>query len=109
MSVDFRIVPLFGIVLLNIAASTTAPASEGLTIRISAEDAKDARVKVGELLVVKLPVQLGTGYSWTITRLPKNVLFVGKSVETPGALKPGGTEYQVFKLKSEEPLSEHVL
>ena len=107
--VEFRIVPLFGILLLNIAGLATAPASEGLTIRIGAEDSKNARVTVGDLVVVKLPVQLGTGYSWTITRLPKNVLLVGKSLETPGAIQPGGMEYEVFKMKIEKPISEYVL
>jgi len=60
-------------------------------------------VHAGKPFLIKLPVRLGTGFSWTITETPKQLSVLNKTVETPQNIKPGGEEYQVFQLLVKSP------
>src|SRR5262249_10861801 len=80
------------------SAPLIAQRSNEPAIAIAEENAKAARVRPGKPFLIKLPVQLGTGFSWKITQAPKQLSVVSKTVETPQDTRPGGEEYQVFQL-----------
>ena len=98
-----------GIFLLMVITPDSGGAAHDVSIIVGSEDMKTARVRIRRPFFVKLPVQLGTGCSWTIARLPKTVVIVSKTVETPGSLLPGGAEYQVFQMKLEAPGNGRVI
>jgi predicted secreted protein len=54
-------------------------------------------VEHGDKFTVRLPATSGTGYTWTMT-LSKGLQLVSK--KTIPAKKPGGTQYQEFKIKA---------
>jgi inhibitor of cysteine peptidase len=64
-------------------------------------DGKTVKLTVGKVLVLKLKVQPGTGYTYQIVKQPKEVLKqVGQATFVPlEKAKPGGTELQVFRFK----------
>lgn len=104
-----RILLICGILLLTLVTLLADGLGNDLSIIVGTENTRTLSVAVRRPFLVKLPVQFGTGYGWTVTELPKNVVIVNKGVETPGSLQPGGEEYQVFKMKVEVPTNEHVV
>lgn len=106
---EARIPSVCGILVLSFLALPAGAPVNDLSITIGNENARTAKVVIRKPFFVKLPVQFGTGYSWKITKLPKNVVVIDESVETPNSLLPGGQEYQVFKMKVELSTNEPVL
>src|SRR5262249_61437944 len=60
-------------------------------------------------LVVRLPAQLGTGFSWAVIRRKGDVLrLTQQRTESAGQLRPGGPEEQVFVFAPQASGSEEV-
>jgi hypothetical protein len=104
-----RIALLCGVLLFNSLALVTGALANDAPIVIGRENAKRTTIAIGRPFLIKLPVQFGTGYSWTVKKLPKTVVVISKTVETPRSLQPGGQEYQVFEVKAEAAGNEHVI
>ncbi len=71
------------------------------TIILSTCDSgKTVKIKAGQSVLVQLPVQRGTGYSWQPPKSRQHSLFVVEqekgSFETPA--RPGSKETQAFRL-----------
>lgn len=63
------------------------------------ENSGPVHLQVGQLLEVRLPVQGGTGYSWTpMTNIPPFLEFVGEHTLQPymSVGMPGASQTQVF-------------
>lgn len=64
------------------------------------DDKADVKLELYDVTSLRLPVQMGTGYSWKVASLPdvleqESVYFKGG-----GGGKPGGSELQVFRFRS---------
>lgn len=60
-------------------------------------------IKSGEVLEVRLPAQLGTGFGWKVVSAGTNLALKGEPEQVPGGSgKPGGPELQSFKFKAGE-------
>ena len=58
-------------------------------------------VKKGDIFEVRLEVQFGTGFSWSLTELPSSIEPVGEPEQIKkGEKKPGAYEYQVFRYRA---------
>ncbi len=58
-------------------------------------------INSGEILEVKLPAQLGTGFGWKVASAGKNLARKGEPEQvSSGGEKPGGPELQSFKFKA---------
>ncbi|RAI59599.1 protease inhibitor I42 family protein [Roseicella frigidaeris] len=60
------------------------------------QDGASIALRIGERLRLRLPAQLGTGYSWAPDPAPRLLRPTGQQVEAPERTRPGGTETQVF-------------
>jgi inhibitor of cysteine peptidase len=90
---------LFALVLtLAIASSALAG---GKSYEYTKADA-DKTVTVEELgtITIRLPVQMGTGYSWEVVSLPDAL--VQKGVATEGGGLPGGPGVEVFRFRAKK-------
>lgn len=71
------------------------------------DDKGSAKLSVGQSFAIRLPVQMGTGYSWKVSQAPEGVKTVESKVEdnagANGARKVGGSELQLFRFKAEKP------
>ncbi|MBP7737784.1 MAG: protease inhibitor I42 family protein [Spirochaetes bacterium] len=60
-------------------------------------------IKSGEILEVRLPAQLGTGFGWKVLSAGTNLAQKGEPEQVSGGgEKPGGPELQSFKFKAGE-------
>lgn len=125
MSLTLRIcalvfsIPFF--VVLSVAVAQQPPAAsqdgpapcrnkEGERVVVVGVDDKKATIARGEVLVVKLPARLGTGYSWHVAK-DDNTHLKGdgepKVEDMPDGeaakAKVGGAQYQVFRFLPSEP------
>jgi predicted secreted protein len=98
-----------GMVLLSALNGVDAETGHEVSVVIDKENQKTAHVAVSQPFLVKLPVRLGTGFSWSVTRLPKSVVILNRSVETPSDLRPGGSEYQVFRMQLNDPNKDQIV
>jgi inhibitor of cysteine peptidase len=64
-----------------------------------ADNEKTVRLAKGDELEIRLEAQLGTGYSWRVTKFDEHVLDrLGEPVvESSKGTKPGSREVQVFR------------
>lgn len=60
---------------------------------------RELRLSVDETVLVRLPVQLGTGYSWSILRTQEFCSIIEKPTEGENS-NPGAEEFQVFRVKA---------
>jgi predicted secreted protein len=88
--------------VLGIICAAMAFAAESMPITVSeAQNGSTVRLSKGKSLVIKLPAQLGTGYSWGVTDLKgAPVRLAGSQIEGPSAGFPGGSETQVFTFEA---------
>ena len=70
----------------------------GKTVTVTEQqNGNTVKLKVGDTLVVRLPGQLGTGFSWQLATKDGEALAVaGSKVDTKGGGAPGGAEHQAF-------------
>jgi inhibitor of cysteine peptidase len=87
--------------LLTLGASAAMAGGETRTFT-KGDDKSSASLSVGQSFSIKLPVQMGTGYSWKTASVPAGVKAGGESKEGAAAA-PGGSETQVFKFTAEKP------
>jgi predicted secreted protein len=78
-------------------AAGGAPPGEAVVLT-QGEDGATRTVPLGATFEVRLPAQLGTGYSWSLVPVA-GVEQVGEPVTRDGGT-PGGTETQVFTLRA---------
>lgn len=78
-------------------AAGGAPPGEAVVLT-QGEDGATRTVPLGATFEVRLPAQLGTGYSWALTPVA-GIEQVGEPV-TRDSGTPGGTEMQVFTLRA---------
>jgi inhibitor of cysteine peptidase len=78
------------------------PAHQGLTTVSDKDKQSEVSVPQDGILVVRLRVSPGTGFSWHITGCDRNRLkLLGDPVfEKSGEAKPGDGEEQVFRFKA---------
>jgi predicted secreted protein len=71
------------------------------------EKDNDTKVKIakGETLVLKLPMQGGTGFTWVVGKADdKKLKAMGKpTAEKPAKPRPGATVIQVFRFEAAAP------
>lgn len=78
-------------------ATGGAPPGEAVMLT-QGEDGATRTVPLGATFEVRLPAQLGTGYSWALVPVA-GVEQVGEPVTHGGGI-PGGTQTQVFTLRT---------
>jgi predicted secreted protein len=72
------------------------------TITVTEEDS-EVELYCGDMLIVRLAVRPGTGYSWQIVENDPELLSPqGEPEFESESGEPGGTEYQVFRFRAEE-------
>jgi predicted secreted protein len=73
---------------------TVSEAQNGDTIQLSK----------GRALIVRLPVQFGTGFSWAITQMTGGALRLGGTqTDSQSAGTPGASETQIFTFEAISP------
>lgn len=90
-------------VLTNLWLAAGACAGDPNTVEVTEQKrSQTVTVRAQDLLVIRLPVQMGTGYSW---RLRENSHFslVGKEFGPASGGAPGGESDQVFRLRAVHP------
>ena len=90
------------------AVAGAAPARQAPDLRppvIVGEDSGPVQLQLGQLLMVRLPVQAGTGYSWTASTDTGNLEFVDQSTLHPFGEAPtiGGGQTQMFMYRAIGP------
>lgn len=94
-----RLTCLFALVL-TLAAASSALAG-GKTYDYTKGDAnKGVTVEQLGIITIRLPVQMGTGYSWEVVSLPDSL--VQKGVTAEGGGLPGGPEVEVFRFRAKK-------
>ena len=83
------------------ALASAAPAQSGPDLRppvVVGEASGPVRVKLGQLLEVRLQMQAGTGYSWAASGDGGNLEFIDQTTLHPwdGAPTVGGSQTQMF-------------
>lgn len=97
-----RVVPLLAAILavlpLSASAQPTRQNDEREMVLTEEHNGKEISIAPSTTLIVKLPTQFGTGYSWQAVELPSTLLSpVGKPrVETTDARGAGRQDRQVF-------------
>ena len=77
--------------------------SAGVAMDTKCEYTKDdnnaaVKLELHDVTSLRLPVQMGTGYSWKIASMPD--VLEQESVYFKGGGKPGASEMQVFRFRS---------
>jgi inhibitor of cysteine peptidase len=82
---------LFGVPTMS------AHADSNTVVLIESQNGKTVQLPIGGQLVVRLPAQLGTGFSWAVVSRKGDALrLTQQRTESAGQLRPGGSEEQVF-------------
>jgi len=92
---------LFASVVFAASICGTAPAQDSVVTLTESQNGASAQISKNQKLLIRLPVQAGTGFSWQITRAPSapvRLLSSNTQPAGPGNL-PGGpaTELLVFE------------
>jgi inhibitor of cysteine peptidase len=96
------VVALFAIAAVPFAMAATntpitvAPAAPG------AESSNSIQTPYGQRLNVKLPAQLGTGFSWTLANDPKPFLTLMATRVSPASTAMGGVQTQEFEFNTDK-------
>ena len=90
------------------AFAGVASAQPGPDLRppvIVGENSGPVQLELGQMLMVRLPVQAGTGYSWTASPDTGNLEFVDQSTLHPFGEAPtiGGGQTQMFMYRAIAP------
>jgi predicted secreted protein len=88
--------------------AATQEASQMVVVS-SAQDGATVALRAGGRLQLRLPAQLGTGYSWAPDPSPGLLRLDGQRVASPAELRPGGTETQVLDFTATGAGSETLL
>lgn len=88
-----------------VAADNPAPASkqDGKKVTVTEKDnGGETCLARGDVLVVRLEAQYGTGYGWSVVKYEREVLEqLGEpEQESPGRGRPGSVEHQVYRFKA---------
>lgn len=77
-------------------------AADKAPITVSEAQNGDAiQLSKGRALVVRLPAQFGTGFSWAVTRMTGSALRLGgNQTESQSAGTPGASETQIFTFEA---------
>jgi len=87
----------------------SAHADSNTLVLTESENGKTVQLPLGGQLVVRLPAQLGTGFSWAVVSRKGDALRVTEQrTESAGQLRPGGSEEQVFVFAPQASGSEDV-
>jgi predicted secreted protein len=97
--------PLHLLVPLIAIFFSLAPANEVFAVALKEitekDDTKTIQVVAKDTIVVTLPSQLATGYSWTVTVIDKKLLkLAGDPKHEDSDPKKGKTECQVFRFEA---------
>jgi len=91
------------------APTMSAHADSNTLVLTESENGKTVQLPLGGQLVVRLPAQLGTGFSWAVVSRKGDALRVTEQrTESAGQLRPGGSEEQVFVFAPQASGSEDV-
>ena len=86
-----------------------ARADANTLVLTESENERTVQLPINGQLIVRLPAQLGTGFSWAVVRRNGNVLrLMQQRTESTGQLRPGGAEAQVFVFAPQASGSEDV-
>jgi len=97
------VIQLIGIPTMSAHADSTT------LVLTESENGKTVQLPLGGQLVVRLPAQLGTGFSWAVVSRKGGALRVTEQrTESAGQLRPGGSEEQVFVFAPQASGSEDV-
>jgi len=98
------------IVIQLIGVPTMSAHADSKTLVLTeSENGKTVQLPLGGQLVVRLPAQLGTGFSWAVVSRKGDALRVTEQrTESAGQLRPGGSEEQVFVFAPQASGSEDV-
>ena len=81
-------------VVVSLGPACGADTSTAVVVKES-DAGKSVPMTVGQELVVELPAQLGTGFSWSVDESSASIVKLVKSAQT-GAAAPGQAETQRF-------------
>ncbi|MDO8557707.1 MAG: protease inhibitor I42 family protein [bacterium] len=88
--------------LLSICSFSIA-SEPGTALVTEADNGKTVEVAKGSFLVIELPGQPGTGYSWQLAEYDKRLLeFVGKNLREPEQGYPNMKTVEIFRLKAKK-------
>jgi inhibitor of cysteine peptidase len=93
-----KIILWVGMVVASVNALTAAEPTATALIKTLTETDNGVAVALTSKsrLMIRLPAQAGTGYSWTPKSASSLLRLVKSYVEAPAHMLPGGTEHQVF-------------
>ena len=74
--------------------------SDNEVVVTNKDNGKTTAVVKGNVLVIRLESQPGTGYAWRIGKYEKDNLDFAGETTAQGSDLPGGIEYQVFRFKT---------
>lgn len=89
-------------IMLGLAASRGASMAQPIPERVTAAESQNGgtvELSKDQQLVIRLPAQLGTGFSWAIQSMTGVAMQLVKSDIENGAGIPGAPETQVFVVK----------
>lgn len=91
-------------------ASAMSARADTDTLRLTeSENGKTVQLPLGGQLIVRLPAQLGTGFSWAVVRRKGDILrLTQQRTESAGQLRPGSPEEQVFVFEPQASGSEEI-
>jgi predicted secreted protein len=92
-----RIISTLLVVTLATVGGTPVVAMEKKCEYIKEDNNKDVVLEIYDLTSIRLPVQMGTGYSWKVVSLPD--VIEQDSVTFKGGGVPGGTELQILRFR----------
>lgn len=101
-----RALAVLALFLGSPACAAGGPGQDDPKVLTDLQDGVTRAVARGSTVEVRLPAQLGTGFSWTLTA-PEGVEQVGEPV-TRGGGTPGAGETQVFTLRA-TAIGRHVV
>jgi predicted secreted protein len=96
--------PLHGLLaaIATIITAAVSFAADPTPVTVSeAQSGSTVRLSKGKTLIVRLPAQLGTGFSWGITQVKgAPVRLASSQTESQSAGSPGASETQIFTFEA---------
>ncbi|MFZ1110642.1 MAG: protease inhibitor I42 family protein [Rhodomicrobium sp.] len=93
---------LLALALIASVAASPAFAADKRRSFSKADDNSDATVRLGDIIAVWLPVQMGTGASWKVVGLPETLERNGVRTIRAGEDRPGAAETQIFWFRAKK-------
>jgi len=92
--------------ILIVAAGICVAAASSRAAEVTITDAQNSKIisiARGDTLIVRLPINSGTGYVWEVTSIDLDKLnMIGKAAIEKGGSMPGAPETQVFRFQGIE-------